>query len=348
MIPRPLLWRQNLDNGATKTLFLPFENGDLPIPAPQAGWIFLNADIPPILDHDWRESLSCVQGFRSSFLALQQSGYRVTPGIESNAHAGALILLSKHRELNRRNIFVALERSLPGAPILVSGAKTSGVQAMRKEMSDLVTVEQTLSKNHAQVFWFLRPEHWVSPPLDPHTIVELNGLEFHTAPGMFSYRSVDPGSAMLATHLDGVKGKVADFGAGWGYLSVELLRQCSATNALDLFEADQSSLAAAGRNVQALNPAIPITSHWIDLVQEPVAPQFDWVIMNPPFHSSRSADAGLGQSMILAASRALKPGGRLAMVANKQLPYEDTLQRAFRKFERVDEDRQFKIIKALK
>jgi 16S rRNA (guanine1207-N2)-methyltransferase len=52
--------------------------------------------------------------------------------------------------------------------------------------------------------------------------------------------------------------------------------------------------------------------------------------------------------MILAASKALRPGGRLAMVANKQLPYEDTLQRAFRKFERIEEDRQFKIIRALK
>jgi 16S rRNA (guanine1207-N2)-methyltransferase len=348
MIPRPLLWRQNLDDGAIKTLFLPFENGDLPVPAPQADWIFLNAEIPPILDHDWHDSLSCVQGFRPSFLALQQSGYRVTPNAESNGHAGALILLGKHRELNRRNIFAAMERSLPGAPILVSCAKTSGVQAMRKEMSELVTVEQTISKNHAQVFWFLRPENWVSPPLDPQTIVEANGLRFHTAPGMFSHKSVDHGSAMLAKHLDGVKGKVADFGAGWGYLSAEILRQCSAITSLDIFEADHASLAAARSNVQALKPAIPIALHWLDLVREPVAPQFDWVIMNPPFHSSRSADAGLGQFMILAASKALRPGGRLAMVANKQLPYEDTLQRAFRKFDRIEEDRQFKIIRALK
>ena len=70
--------------------------------------------------------------------------------------------------------------------------------------------------------------------------------------------------------------------------------------------------------------------------------------MNPPFHTGRSAEASIGQRMIAAAAKALKPGGRLLMVANRELPYEDTLQRAFRRFERIDEDRQYKVIKAVK
>lgn len=337
-----------MDEGAIKTLFLPFENGDLPLPQGAARWLFLNADIPPVSDHHWQDNLDCIQGFRPSFLALQQAGFRVTPDTESNAHAGALILLGKYRELNRRNIFTALERTLPGAPILVSGAKTSGVQAMRKEMSDLVTIEQSLSKNHAQVFWFSRPENWASPKLYTDTTINSGDLAFETAPGMFSHKAVDSGSELLAKHFDKMTGKVADLGAGWGYLSAALLQKCPAVTALDLFEADHASLEAAKHNLQKLSPMLPISLHWADLLQEPVQGPYDTIIMNPPFHLGRSTDAAIGQRMIAIASKALKPGGRLFMVANKELPYEDTLQRAFRKFERIDENRQYKVIRAMK
>ena len=153
-----------MDDGAVKTLFLPFENGDLPFPAEGARFVFLNAEPPLSSDHRWQDSLDCVQGFRTDFLALQTAGYQVTPQVGEGQFSGALVLLGKHRELNRSNIFRALERTLPGGPVLVAGAKTSGVQAMRKEMTELVPIEQTLSKNHAQVFWCLRPESWVSPP----------------------------------------------------------------------------------------------------------------------------------------------------------------------------------------
>ena len=44
--------------------------------------------------------------------------------------------------------------------------------------------------------------------------------------------------------------------------------------------------------------------------------------MNPPFHTRPRADPALGQAMIRKAAAALRRGGRLFMVANRQLPYE--------------------------
>lgn len=52
--------------------------------------------------------------------------------------------------------------------------------------------------------------------------------------------------------------------------------------------------------------------------------------MNPPFHEGRVTDVSLGQSFIAAAASRLKPGGRLLMVANRQLPYELTLKGLFK------------------
>ena len=51
--------------------------------------------------------------------------------------------------------------------------------------------------------------------------------------------------------------------------------------------------------------------------------------MNPPFHRGRAAEPEIGAGMIRAAAKALKPGGRLFMVANRQLPYETVLAAVF-------------------
>jgi 16S rRNA (guanine1207-N2)-methyltransferase len=337
-----------LDNGAVRTLFLPFENGSLPFPAEGSSWLFLNATTLPGSEHRWQRSLECVQGFRPDFLALKKSGYRVEPTPGEGPFSGALVLLGKHRELNRSNIYAALTKTLPGAPALIAGAKTLGVQAMRNELMELLPVEQTFSKNHAQVFWCLRPESWVSPPALTQVKIVANGMQFETAAGMFSHRSVDTGSQMLARHLGEVSGKAADFGAGWGYLSAALLKNAPGVTALDLFEADFAALEAAKVNIKACGSQTPAAFHWHDLMSEPVGMIYDAIVMNPPFHSGRSADASIGQRMIAAGAKALKPGGRLLMVANRELPYEDTLQRAFRRLERIEDDRRYKIIRAVK
>ena len=337
-----------MDDGAVKTLFLPFENGELPFPAEGAHWLFLNAALPHMSEHEWQNSLWCEQGFRTNFLALQRAGYRVAPRSGAKPFSGALVLLGKHRELNRSNIHRALEQSLSGGPVLIAGAKTSGIQAMRKELIDLLPIEQTLSKNHAQVFWCLRPESWVSQPASAQVVISADGVQFETAPGMFSHKAADAGSQMLGQHLGEVKGKAADFGAGWGYLSAMLLKNAPGVTALDLFEADFASLEAAKANLRACASQTPTAFHWHDLLAEPVEGSYDAIVMNPPFHTSRSAEASIGQRMIAAAAKALKPGGCLLMVANRELPYEDTLQRAFRRSERIDEDRQFKVIRAVK
>ena len=246
-----------MDDGAVKTLFLPFENGILPFPGEGARFLFLNATPLPASDHRWQDWLECVQGFRTDFLNLEHAGFQVEPQLSEGLFSGALVLLGKHRELNRNNIYRALERTLPGGPVLVAGAKTSGVQAMRKELAELSPIEQSLSKHHAQVFWCMRPESWASPPVAAPAAIFADGIEFKTAPGMFSHKAADAGSQMLVRHLGEAKGKAADFGAGWGYLSALLLKNAPGVTALDVFEADFASLEAARASLAAIGSRIP-------------------------------------------------------------------------------------------
>jgi 16S rRNA (guanine1207-N2)-methyltransferase len=338
-----------VDDNPVKTLFLPFELGAVPVPGEDGRWLFLNAEVPKDSAYDLQSCLTCVQGFRPGFMDLQRAGYITLPELDASASfASAMVLLGKHREQNRRNINSALRCTTIGATVLVAGAKTYGIESMRKEMAAVLPVGPSWSKHHAQVFQLTRTPNWAMPPHEPAAHIEADGLRFQTAAGMFSHKAVDAGSALFAGYLSGVKGSGADFGAGWGYLSCIALSKSPSIRSLHLFEADYASLNAAKTNLTRSFPNALASFSWTDLAQEPPNEKFDFIIMNPPFHAGRHAEAGIGRRMIEVAAASLKPSSELLIVANKQLPYEDTLQKQFRRFERIAEDRLYKVIRAVR
>jgi 16S rRNA (guanine1207-N2)-methyltransferase len=345
----PFVLRGHVDDNAVKTLFLPFELEAVSALETGDRWLFLNASVPLVGAEDFRPFLTCVQGFRPSFLDLERAGYTTLPELDASTDfAGALVLLGKHRGENRRIIHLALDRVLKGAPVLIAGAKTSGIESMRKEMAALLPIEASWSKHHAIVFRLTCTANYTAPLHETAARIEANGLSFETSAGMFSHKSVDAGSALLAEHLGGLKGHGADFGAGWGYLSCVALSKSEGIRTLHLFEADYASLSAAQANVTDSFPNALASFSWSDLAQELPKDKFDFIFMNPPFHAGRHAEAGIGKRFIEVAAASLKPGGQLLMVANKPLPYEDALQKSFRRFERIGEDKLYKVIRAVR
>src|SRR5690606_35299620 len=152
---------------------------------------------------------------------------------------------------------------------------------------------------------------------------------------------------LLATHMkDIVFGNVADLGAGWGYLTVQCLKLSDRIKAIDLFEADYEALDAAYGNLERLGATVPLTFNWHDVTSEKIPGIYDTIIMNPPFHEGRVRDVSLGQSFIAAAASRLKSGGRLLMVANRQLPDEATLKGLFKQVNPLDEAHGFKDVDA--
>jgi 16S rRNA (guanine1207-N2)-methyltransferase len=203
--------------------------------------------------------------------------------------------------------------------------------------------------NHGEVFWFAVPADasHLARRLEPEAPALVEG-RFRSAPGMFSHRHSDPGSRLLAESIPaGLSGRVADFGAGWGYLSAMLLDRCPHLSGIDLYEADFDALGAARHNVVA-RPGVELAFLWRDLLQEPAERRYDAVVMNPPFHAGRKANPELGRAMIAAAARALKPGGRLFMVANLGLPYQAALRAGFRHVRELGVGSGFKVIEAIR
>ncbi|MEI8698779.1 MAG: class I SAM-dependent methyltransferase [Mesorhizobium sp.] len=327
-----------------KTLFHPFEAEAVAMPRKGERVLFLGAEPGFRLPEGFDATLHLVQGFRPHFRALQGAGFTVTPHLEGEGFDAALVLAGRHRGQNELRIAEAIERVRPGGLIAVAGGKDDGIASLRKRIGELVTLDGHMPKHHGIAFWFHRPADAAAAlrVANPTLLVE---SRFRTAPGMFSFDKIDAGSRLLVDNLPGdLRGNIADFCAGWGYVAAEVAARSPGISALDLYEAEFEALEAAKRNIG--NTAAEPNFFWIDLLSEPVERRYDAIVMNPPFHRSRATEPEIGAGMIRAAAKALKPGGRLFMVANRQLPYEPVLAAAFSSHAEIARDGMFKVLAA--
>jgi 16S rRNA (guanine1207-N2)-methyltransferase len=262
--------------------------------------------------------------------------YTVTP---APSYAAALVCLPRSRDAARALIARAAAEVSSGGVIAVDGQKTDGIDSALKEVRGRVALSESLSKAHGKLASFAAgPDlsDWLARP------AMVDG--FQTLPGIFSADEADRGSVLLAEALpQKLAGKVADLGAGWGYLSAQILKR-PGVKRLDLVEAEADALDCARINV----PDPRARFHWADATTWRPESLLDAVVMNPPFHLGREADPALGAAFIRAARRMLAPDGSLWLVQNRHLPYDAVLAECFLHHEEVAANGSFRVIHAIK
>jgi len=144
---------------------------------------------------------------------------------------------------------------------------------------------------------------------------------------------------------DGLSGKGADFGCGYGFLSMQILESCADIETFYALEADYNALQCAKENLKNHHQ---VTYDWVDLTHGAPVSDLDWIVMNPPFHEGKKTDNQIGQKFIETAYKSLKKNGVLYMVANAHLPYEKTLNNLFSNVEKTCEEQGYKIFIAHK
>lgn len=254
-------------------------------------------------------------------------------------YAAAIVCLPRSREGARALIAQAAAEVAPGGWVAVDGQKTDGIDTALKDLRKRVALSESLSKAHGKLASFpAGPDlwDWQARP------AQVQG--FQTLPGIFSADGPDRGSVLLAAALPAkLSGKVADLGAGWGYLAAEILKR-PGVKRLDLVEAEADALTSARVNIT--DPRAQF--HWADATTWRPDTLLDAVVMNPPFHTGREADPKLGEAFIRAARRMLAPNGSLWLVANRHLPYDAALADSFLVHEDVAGDSAFRVIHATK
>ncbi|MFC0340163.1 class I SAM-dependent methyltransferase [Paracoccus niistensis] len=281
-----------------------------------------------------------VQGFRPAHDSALAQGFRVQTAVNGRADA-AVVFLPRARAEARARVAAAAAALEEGAALWIDGQKTNGVDAMLRELRGLAPVDQVQSRAHGKIFRVTVPGgDWLPPDWKGAERTVDGG--FVTAPGVFSADGPDPASVALAACLpDRLPTRMVDLGAGWGWLSAQVLKH-PGVEVLHLVEADHAALDCAKANVT--DPRAQF--HWADATTFRLPEPVNGVVMNPPFHEGRAADPHLGARFIRAAAGLLTGAGRLWMVANRHLPYEAALSELFADVQEIGGDNRFKVITA--
>jgi len=330
-----------------ETLFLPLEGAVLPWPAD--GALFMRArDGQPLRQRQF-PGMVCRQTFRPDVDALQAAGFTTNPQ-DDRRYSLVLVLPPRQRDEARALLAQAIEATAPDGIVIACQSNNEGARSMQTDLERIAGPLNVLTKNHCRACWTGPLSGAVDPTLAAQwlsfdTPKRIGDGRFLSRPGVFAWDRIDAASALLAAHLPpNLAGSAADLGAGFGFLSAELLGKCAGIRSLDLYEAESRALDLARENLAQFG--IPIDYRWHD-VTAGLPEKYDVIVTNPPFHTSARHDRpDIGKRFIAVAAESLNPGGRLWLVANRHLPYETILNASFGHVRTVTQNAGFKIIEA--
>ncbi len=321
---------------ALDALFVPFDDGALALPA-TGGVLFLraraSARLRELAGPDWL----CEQSFLPFADELSRQGLHVGEPAADARFALVMVLPPRQRDEARAVFARAVQHTAPDGCVLAAVPNAEGAKSAQADLARLVGSVSHQSKHKCRVFWGAPQPATV----DGELLTTWLALDTSRAigsgqisrPGLFAWDRVDAASALLAAQLGPtLHGRVADLGAGYGYLACEVMARCPHVTAIDLYEADARALEPARRNLAQAQHAsgreVAVGVHWHDVTRG-LLQRYDVIVSNPPFHQGRVDLPELGRAFITSAADALMPDGQLLLVANRHLPYEALLQSRF-------------------
>lgn len=297
------------------------------------------------LVRDRFEELAVFEPMRPVALELESHGVVTQTKLPEGPIDFALVVPTRQRVESLGLIAHALKHLTPSGELLFVCGNDQGARGYLTHLKELAEVEAE-SGNKCR-YLRLRAADLKAPELLEKWISDAAATKvdaYHTEPGIFGWNKIDRGSELLALSLPKLLGVGADLGSGYGYLAHSIKTKSPDVH-VHLLEADARALACSKTNLEGF-PATEF--HWCDVVAEPkrLPQRLDWVVTNPPFHTGNKTDPDLGRAFIEAAVKMLKSYGRLYLVANKFLAYEDLLKENFSSVERVADVDGFKVIHA--
>jgi len=292
----------------------------------------------------------CIQRYYPDYKRLSDSGFCVSPVLPSNyLFDFAIIIASKHKEDNLLTLAKICMRLNENGMIIIVSKNEIGGKSLVKYAYQLFGLGEIEGKHHCTIFkTFKNNENLKKEVLKQYLNYGkqkyIDG--YLTLPGVFSEGKIDIGSKLFIEIISGIEliGDIADFGAGWGYLSGELLKLKKGISSITLIEADYYSLELAKQVIK--DPLAKFV--WGDVIINDIKNKYDNIITNPPFHYGSFTDTNIGIQFITSAYRALKYGKSLYLVANKKLPYENSVKTLFGNVKLLADKDGYKVLKAVK
>lgn len=349
-----------MSDATEKALFLPFTE-DLPPEILKTGkTLFVNAVICEGLNMADPARLTALQWYFPDADKLSKAGYETVTGFDALPadFDNLLIRATKQHKETQYLLAAALQKLKDGGVLVCTGANDAGGKRLKKDLSSLGVNASEISKFKCRAAYGKPVRAELKADLIASMIAEaaprlVEDTGFTAQPGLFGWNKIDAGSALLTEYIpQDIKGRVADFGCGYGYLSAFILNNCPKVKHLSCIDADARAVKTCQANTAELHTETPRFYLWDDATAisklrggEAV---FDHIIMNPPFHQDKNLQYDLGCAFISSAAKHLRKKAHLWMVANNHLPYEEHLNKEFFSVEKLAETKGFKIIHAAK
>jgi 16S rRNA (guanine1207-N2)-methyltransferase len=314
--------------------------------------IFPPAD-PALVPWLLQENSGCYTPFRDTVFFFENQKIRVEPE-PAGPYDRIIAFGTRNKEECFYHVALAARLLRRDGVLLYVMANALGGAAFIKKCCEALGPGDSESKSKCRLYRWInkdaplnreRLEVWCKNGI-PRPVA---GTPLFAIPGTFSSRAMDKGSELLSRHLpQDLSGIGADLGSGYGALGFSVLSRPNTVSALHLFENDLRALNVSKSNLTGVSGSVNITWHWQDVSTGLPVGEFDWVMMNPPFHDNKGESTALGVRFITIAAEGLKKSGWLFMVANQSLPYENTLKTLYSEFKTITEQAGYKIIVARK
>jgi 16S rRNA (guanine1207-N2)-methyltransferase len=271
-----------------------------------------------------------------------------------------LLTMPKGRRYIRTLLLAAWQALKPGGQLLVCGPTKQGAKAMITDAKRLFGNAMVLGyRNRQRVAACGRGEQLPTPlprefqqvGIAPGTRHEFSifrpegKLTFETHPGIFSWDALDEGTALLLENVAiEPDSRVWDVGCGYGVIGLTAAQ--AGAGAVLLSDINLIGIDYTQTNTRTNNLSEKVKVSAADtLALSPAAP-FDLIVSNPAFHQGQSVDKSMADNLISQAPQYLANNGRLVVVANRFLNYDQFMQKYFRQVRRIAETNKFHVIEA--
>lgn len=301
---------------------------------------------------------------RQTLAANGLAACSISAGVPTGALAEpfdvGLLALPKGRALARLHLLGMALSLAPGGELYLAGANNAGIQSVLADAERLFGPGELLAyrKGH-RVARFRRPPldpTRLPPPFDepgllPGTYREVpvvvgpHRLTLRSRPGVFSHGALDAGTAMLLANLRVHPGeRVLDWGCGAGIIGL-VAALTAGPEAVTLLDVDALACECAAASLAA-NGLAGVRVILGDGLAALPGERLDLIVSNPPFHSGHEVNLRITAALIGEAFAALKPRGRLVLVANRFLPYGRLLSEVFGAVETLAADGRYQVLSA--
>ena len=245
--------------------------------------------------------------------------------------------------------------------LFIAGANAQGIQSIIKDAQELFGNAVIVGYKKGNRCALVRkegnrdnlPEWSLEPGIAPGTWIQINitikgkKLTFFSLPGIFSHDRLDEGTGLLLETIDfPSSSRILDVGCGYGIIGLNAAAQ-EPSSEIDLVDSNRLAIAASQKNrsVNKLENVKIISSDLLDRISEN---HYHLIVSNPPFHAGKEINYSISVALLHQAFRALEPGGKLMVVANQFIRYDNLMKEVFGNSQKLAQTNRFHILTATK